>query len=165
MSPVNSVPRWTRTVGHGTATAVELGLDHRAFAVALLVGAQVHDLGLELQALQQVGQTVAGLGRDLEFQGLAAHRLDLDVVLQEFRADPLRVRVRLVDLVDRDDERDARRLGVLNRLDGLGHHAVIGRHHDHDDVRHLGAAGAHGGEGRVAGVSMKVMRSPDGADT
>ena len=72
-------------------------------------------------------------------------------MLQQLGAHPLRVRIGLVDLVDGDDHRDARRLGVLNRLDGLGHHAVIGRHHDHDDVRHLGATGAHGGEGRVAG--------------
>ena len=33
----------------------------------------------------------------------------------------------------------------------LRHDAVVGRHHQHHDVRHLGAAGAHGGERLVAG--------------
>ena len=42
-------------------------------------------------------------------------------------------------------------LAWLDGLDGLRHHAVIGGHHQHDDVGHLGAAGAHRGERRVAG--------------
>ena len=33
----------------------------------------------------------------------------------------------------------------------LRHDAVIGSHHQHHNVRHLGATGAHGGEGFVAG--------------
>ena len=41
-------------------------------------------------------------------------------------------------------------LGVVDRLDGLRHHAVVGGHHDHRDVGDLGAAGAHGREGLVA---------------
>ncbi len=38
-----------------------------------------------------------------------------------------------------------------NRLDRLGHHGIIGRNHQHHDVRHLRAPGAHRGESRVAG--------------
>ena len=70
---------------------------------------------------------------------------------EQLGANPLRVGVGLVDLVDRHDQRHAGRLRVVDRLDGLRHDAVIGRHHQHDDIRHLGAAGAHGREGRVAG--------------
>ena len=40
---------------------------------------------------------------------------------------------------------------MVDRLDRLRHDAVVGGDDQHDDVRHLGAAGAHGGEGRVAG--------------
>ena len=57
---------------------------------------------------------------------------------------------RLVDLVDRDDDRHARRARVIDRFDRLRHDAVIGGHHQHDDVGGLGAARAHGGEGLVA---------------
>jgi hypothetical protein len=42
-------------------------------------------------------------------------------------------------------------LGVGDRFLGLRHDAVIARDHQDDDVRHLGAAGAHGGEGLVTG--------------
>src|SRR5439155_8671385 len=59
--------------------------------------------------------------------------------------------VALVDLVDRHDDRDAGCLGVTDRFDRLRHHAVVGRYHQHGDVGNLGAAGAHGREGGVAG--------------
>ena len=42
---------------------------------------------------------------------------DHELVLQQLLADPVRVGVRLVDLVDGDDDRHLRRLGVADRLD------------------------------------------------
>ena len=39
---------------------------------------------------------------------------------------------------------------MIDRLDGLRHDAVVGGNDQHDDIRHLGAAGAHGGERLVA---------------
>ena len=48
-----------------------------------------------------------------------------------------------VDLVDRDDDRHLGRLGVVDRLDRLRHHAVVGGDDEDDDVGGLGAAGAH----------------------
>ena len=41
-------------------------------------------------------------------------------------------------------------LGVVDRLDGRRHDAVVGRDHQDDDVGRLRAAGAHGGERLVA---------------
>ena len=63
---------------------------------------------------------------------------------------PVGVGVLAVDLVDRDDDRHLGRLGVVDRLDRLGHHAVVGRDDEDDDVGGLGAAGPHGGERLVA---------------
>jgi hypothetical protein len=40
---------------------------------------------------------------------------------------------------------------MINGLDRLRHHAVVGGDHQHRDIGRLRAAGAHGGEGRVAG--------------
>ena len=39
---------------------------------------------------------------------------------------------------------------MADGLDGLGHDLVVGRDDEDDDVGHLGAAGAHGGERLVA---------------
>ena len=67
-----------------------------------------------------------------------------------WREHALRVGVVLVDLVDGHDDRHLGRLGVVDRLDRLGHHAVVGGDDEHDDVRGVGAAGAHLGERGVA---------------
>ena len=64
--------------------------------------------------------------------------------------DLVRVRLVLVDLVERDDQRHVRRLGVVDRFDRLRHHAVIGRDDQHDDVSDFRAACTHGREGLVA---------------
>ncbi len=72
-------------------------------------------------------------------------------MLQQFGAHALRLGVGLVDLVDRHDHRNLRRLGVIDGFDGLRHDAVIGRDHQDHDVGDLGAAGAHRGERGVAG--------------
>ncbi len=72
-------------------------------------------------------------------------------MLAELLLEPIHVGLGLVDLVDDDDDGDAGGLGVGDGLDGLGHHPVVGGHHDGGDIGDLGAAGAHGGERGVAG--------------
>ena len=62
---------------------------------------------------------------------------------------PIRHGVRLVDLVDRDDDRNFGGVGVVDGFEGLRHDAVIGRHDQHDDVRGLRSARTHAGEGFV----------------
>ena len=71
--------------------------------------------------------------------------------MQKFVAHAFRLGVRLVDLVDGDDDRHARRLGMRDRLGRLRHDAVVRGDDQHDNVGHLGAARAHGREGGVAG--------------
>ena len=58
----------------------------------------------------------------------------------------LGVRARLVDLVHRDHDRNLGGASVIDRLDRLRHDSIVGRHDQDDDVGHLRAARAHGGE-------------------
>jgi hypothetical protein len=55
----------------------------------------------------------------------------------------------MVALVHRDDDGDLGRLGVRQGLQGLGHHTVIGRHDQDNDVGYIGSASPHGREGGV----------------
>ncbi len=75
---------------------------------------------------------------------------DQPLVLQ-LLADFQRVGVRVVDLVDRHQQGHLGGARVVERLEGLGHHAVIGGDHQHDQVRHIRSARAHGTESGVAG--------------
>ena len=133
-----------------TAAAIELGFDHGAFGGTRRIGLEVEQFGLQRDHLQQLVEIGLVLGGNLDVDDVAAQRFDLHLVLQQFGAHALRLGVGLVDLVDRDDHRNLRRLGVIDRLDGLRHDAVVGRDHQDHDVGHLGAAGAHRGERGVA---------------
>ena len=69
---------------------------------------------------------------------------------EQIGAHALGIGVRLIDLVDGHDEGHLGGLRVSDGLHRLRHDAVIGRHHENDDVSHFGAAGAHGGERLMA---------------
>ena len=92
-----------------------------------------------------------GLGRDLAEDGVAAPLLGRDALLGELGADLFRVGALFVDLVDGDQHRHVGGAGVVDRLLGLRHDAVVGGDDDDGDVGDLGAAGAHRREGGVAG--------------
>ena len=66
-------------------------------------------------------------------------------------AHALGLRALLVDLVDRDDDRHVGGARVVDRLLGLRLDAVVGRDDDHREIGDPRAAGAHRGEGLVAG--------------
>ena len=79
--------------------------------------------------------------RDVDEQRVAAVLLGDQPVLGELLADLGRVGALLVDLVHRDHDRHVGRLGVVERLDRLRHHAVVGGDHEHDDVGHVARRG------------------------
>ena len=73
------------------------------------------------------------------------------VVLHQLGAYANGVCGRQVALVHRHDDGLAGGLGVHDSFLGLGHDTVVGSHHEHHDVGHVCAAGAHLGEDGVAG--------------
>ena len=133
------------------AAAVELGFDHGAFGRTVGIGLEVENFGLQRDHFQEPVDILFLGGGDFDVHHFAAERLDLDLVLQQIGAHALGLGVRLIHLVDGDDDRHLRRLGVMDRFHRLRHDAVVGGDHQHDDVGDFGAAGAHGGEGGVAG--------------
>jgi len=91
-----------------------------------------------------------GLGRDVDVDGVPAPVLRGEAVGGELVADTVRLRTLFVDLVDRDQDRHVGGAGVVDRLLGLRHDAVISGDDDDGDVGDFRPAGAHRGEGGVA---------------
>ena len=56
----------------------------------------------------------------------------------------------LIHLVDGHNDRNACRLGVADRFNGLGHHAIVSGHYKNGNVSGFGTARAHGRKGFVA---------------
>ena len=116
----------------------------------LRIGLELLDFGQHQDVVQQVLDAEVGQGAHLDHDRVAAPCLGLQPFLRQFVHHALRVGVGLVDLVDGDHDGHAGGARMADRLLGLRHHAVVGGDHQHDDVGHLGAAGAHGGKRLVA---------------
>ncbi len=77
--------------------------------------------------------------------------LGREPLVRELLLHPIDVRVGLVNLVHRDDDRHAGRFGVIHRFNRLRHDTVVRRDHENRDIRDLCAARAHLGERFVSG--------------
>src|ERR1043165_5755437 len=150
MSPTRSVPSWIRMVAIGPRLRSRRGSADQAGSRLVRVGPELEELGGGRDLGEQVVDTVALERRHVGVDRVAAPLLGDQTVIGELLAHPIGLGVRHVDLVHRDDDLHAGVLGVRQRLEGLRHHAVVGRDHQHDDVGGLGAAGAHLGERLVA---------------
>ena len=90
-----------------------------------------------------------GTSGDVDEHRVTAVLLRNQAVLGELSAHLVRIGFRLVDLVDGHDDRHIGSLGVVQRLNGLRHDAVISSNNQHRDVGGLGATSTHGREGLV----------------
>ena len=150
MSPTCSLPLLISTVATAPRPRSRLDFEHHAGGRTRVGRLEVEQLGLQQQRIEQLVDALAGERRHADEQRLAAPLLGDQLVLRELPANAIEIAAGLVDLVDRDDDRHLGRFRVLDGLDRLRHDAVVGRDDEHDDVRDLGAARAHGREGRVA---------------
>ena len=136
---------------YGAAATIKPRLNHGAFRRAVRVGLEIEHFGLQRNHIEQLVEVALLFGGNLDFEHVAAERLHLDLVLQQFGTHALRPGVGFVDFVDSDDDGDFRRLGVLDRFHGLRHDAVVGGDDQYDNVGDLGAARTHRRKGGVAG--------------
>ena len=136
---------------HRAATAIEEGLEDGAAGGLLRVRLELEDLGLEGDASRAAASMPSPVcAETFDEDRVAAPLFGLEAELDELALDALGLGARLVDLVDRDDDRHLRRLGVGDGFLRLRHDAVVGGDDEDDDVGHAGAAGAHLREGLVA---------------
>ena len=135
----------------GTATRLLARLDDDALGLQLRVRPQFRDFRGQRQHLEQIVDSLALESRDGHRDHVAAPILDHQVAVRQLLLDPFDVGVRPVDLVDRDQDGRLGRAGVVERFQGLGHHAVVGGDDQDHHVRDLRAAGPELGERFVAG--------------
>ncbi len=119
----------------------------RRFLFAL----QFAQVGLEQDRFEQLVDAVAGARGDGDHFGGTAPLDGLQALFGELRADAIGLRVFLVHLVDRDDDRHVGGFDVTDRLDRLRHHAVVGGDDEDRDVGDLRTARAHRRERLVTG--------------
>ncbi len=135
--------------GHVAASFFHAAFDDGADGRAIRIRLQIVQLGLQQYLFEQIIDPLAGLGRNESALHLTAVLLDQHAVFGQLLENALRVGLGLVDLGNGHHDGHAGSFGVVDGLDRLRHHAIVGRHHQDHDVRHLGAASTHGREGFV----------------
>ena len=128
---------------------VETAFNHQAACRRVDRGFQFQHFGLQQYLLEQVVDTLAGFCRHWHERRLATVFFRHNLFGDQFLRHALDVAARFVDLVDRHDQRYAGSFRVGDRFLRLRHHAVVGRHHQDDDVGCLGATGTHCRKGFV----------------
>ncbi len=134
---------------HRTASAVELGFEHRSSRQTIGHSLQVLQISNQADHFHQQIEIGLLLGGNLHEHGAAAPVFRHQSAIGELLLHPLGQSAGLVNLIDRDDDRHLRRLRVVDGLQRLRHHTVIGSHDQHDDIGHLRSASTHAGEGFV----------------
>ena len=118
--------------GHGSLTAIELGFEHGARGQPIRVGLELAQIRNEQHHLQKLIDVLALDRGDVDEDRVAAPLLRHQAAIGELLLDPVGLRIGLVNLVDGDDHRHLGRFGVVDRLERLRHHAVVGGD-DQDD--------------------------------
>ncbi len=150
-SPTRSVPLRTSTVATGPRPRSSLRFEHVPMAGRLGIGLQILQIGHQQNHFEQQIEVLLRLGGNRHHDGVAAPIFGQQAAVGELLLDAVGLGVGLVDLVDGDDDGNFGGAGVIDGFEGLRHDAVVGRHHQHHDIGDFGAAGAHAGEGFVAG--------------
>ncbi len=133
-----------------TTATIELGFDDNAFSRTRRISLEIKNFSLQQNCFKQFVEVELVLGRHFDVENFTAHRFHKDVMLQQSSTNLLRIGSRLVDLVDRHDDRNTCRLGMVDRFNRLRHHAVIGSHHEDGNVGRLRTTGTHCSKGSVA---------------
>jgi hypothetical protein len=128
-----------------------LRFQNRADRRTIGIGFEILQIRYQQNHLEQQIETGFGTGRNGHHHHIAAPVLRQQIAVGQLLLDALRLSIRLVDLVDRDDDRHFRGFGVIDGFERLRHHAVVGRHHQHHDIGDFRAARAHARERFVAG--------------
>ncbi len=146
LSPVRSVPFCTSTVATGPRPRSSLASsttplpERSGLALSSCRSATRQIISISRFRL------VLSLGRDIDEHRGAAPVFRHQAAIRELLLHAIGHGFRLVDLVDRHDDRNFGSLGVIDGFERLRHHAVIGGDHQHHDVGDLGAARTHAGK-------------------
>ena len=136
---------------NGTATFIQLSLDHKASCPTVGISLQLHDVSGKKDRLQQILDALTGLCGNGNKLRISTPVGGNQLVLRELLLHSLYVCGGLINLVNGDNDLDSCCLCMVDRLDGLGHYAIIRCYHENRDIGGIGTTHTHCGEGLVSG--------------
>ena len=129
--------------GHRAAALVHARFQHRSARRHSGIGLQLAQVAHQQNHFEQLGEVLFRLGRDFHHDGIAAPFFGHQAFVGKLALHAFGLRVRLINFVDRHDDRHSGSARVRNSFFGLRHHAVVRCNHQHHDVRDFCAARTH----------------------
>jgi len=137
--------------GNHTLGAVHLCFDDGSNHASLGVGLYFHAVSNQVDRFQQIFDILPEFCRDRHYNGIAVPFIRYQTGICQLALDEVRVGSVQVNLVHGNNNRHPGGAGMGNGFPRLRHDAVVGCHHQDNNIRSLGTAGAHGGKCRVTG--------------
>ncbi|RMT41165.1 hypothetical protein ALP47_05114 [Pseudomonas savastanoi] len=139
-----------------TTALVQTGLDNNATTRGRRSCLEFQNFGLQQNSFQQLVDASTHFRGYRNERRITAPLFGRHAMDRQLAADTIEVSTRLVDLVHRNNQRNASRNSMLNSFDGLRHNAVVSCNHQNHDIRCLGTTGTHGGKrGVTRGVEER----------
>src|SRR5712692_463250 len=146
--------------GHRTAPAIELRLQNYAARQSIRIRLELKQVRGQQYHLEQRVEIHLFLCRHLDHHRIAAPTVPEKTAVGELLLHSIGLRLRLIHLVYGHYDRDFSGAGVVDSLQGLRHHTVVGCYDQHHNVGHPSAAGAHHCKSFVARSIQKNDRTP-----
>ncbi|CDA60994.1 conserved domain protein [Clostridium sp. CAG:169] len=129
-----------------TSALIEFCFDDSTLCQTVRVCFQLFYLSHQQDVFQQVLNAHLGLCRNRNTDDVAAPFLRYQLVLGQLLHNLIRVCSRFIHFVDSNDDRNASRFCVVDRLNGLRHDAVVGSYNQHCNIGDVRTARTHSGK-------------------
>ena len=147
----NHITRVQRTAidehgGYRASTLVKVGFDNKTRGRSIRVGLKLKHISLKKDGFEQVVNMQALLSRNINEHVLATPLFGDNTVFRKLLTNAIGRSPRLIDFVNRNNDRNIGSLSVIDSLNSLGHNAVICRNHQNNNVSYLSTASTHSSE-------------------
>ena len=136
--------------GCGRASRFKARFNDISFCTPVRIGFELEEIGLEQDHFYQFIDTALGQRRNIHVDRITTPIVRHQSLILKLLPHLHRIGVGMINLIHRYQNGDLRGTSMVKRFDRLWHDAVVCSDHQHDQIRHVGAARTHGTKGRVA---------------
>ena len=126
-----------------TAPLIDPRFENLSFGAAVVIGFQFEHFRLQQNRIEKIVYAFAFKRADIDILRIAAPIFRRESALGKLRAHAVGIRFRLIDFIDRNDDRNFRIFRVVDRFERLRHNAVVRCDHEDRNVRRLPELRAH----------------------